>query len=66
MLEFVVGSAVVVAVATRTVRHRPRAPIRIRSTDPSLVVGADLPCPWCGGHTTESDRACFSCGQQFG
>lgn len=66
MLEFVVGSAVVVAVATRTARRRPRNHFHVHGTSPHQVVGPDLPCPWCGGPTTESDRSCFSCGQNFG
>ncbi|NNF65434.1 MAG: hypothetical protein HKN07_14400 [Acidimicrobiia bacterium] len=27
---------------------------------------ADLPCPWCRAQTNEDDRACPSCGQNFG
>ena len=30
------------------------------------VIAADLPCPWCGAATTETDATCPSCGQRFG
>ena len=26
----------------------------------------DLPCPWCGAHTTEVDATCPSCQRSFG
>lgn len=29
-------------------------------------VATQLPCPWCGGETEESDRACPSCHRAFG
>lgn len=29
-------------------------------------IGDDLPCPWCGAATRESDTRCPSCQQRFG
>lgn len=26
----------------------------------------DLPCPWCGSHTTERDSSCPTCNRSFG
>lgn len=29
-------------------------------------VATELPCPWCGGETAESDQTCPSCHRTFG
>lgn len=39
--------------------------------DPRLVVDLstddrDLPCPWCGKSTRETDERCPGCGRKFG
>lgn len=31
----------------------------------SLIAG-DLPCPWCGEATNETDVSCRGCGRNFG
>lgn len=30
------------------------------------LIGDDLPCPWCGEATSETDHSCHSCGRRFG
>ncbi|MEX1005536.1 MAG: hypothetical protein WD990_09645 [Acidimicrobiia bacterium] len=30
------------------------------------VFAGDLPCPWCGGVTSEADASCRGCGRNFG
>lgn len=49
-------------------RHSREQPFVI---DPRLVVDLsaedrDLPCPWCGSSTLESDERCPSCTRRFG
>ncbi|NIA24768.1 MAG: hypothetical protein GWP04_04295 [Gammaproteobacteria bacterium] len=34
--------------------------------DEAYRSATELPCPWCGADTNESDRACPSCHHQFG
>jgi uncharacterized Zn-finger protein len=39
--------------------------------DPRLIVDLsaddrDLPCPWCGKSTRETDERCPGCGRKFG
>lgn len=49
-------------------RHSREEPYVI---DPRLVVDLswddrDLPCPWCGASTRESDERCPRCDRRFG
>lgn len=49
-------------------RHSREQPYAI---DPRLVVelasdDRDLPCPWCGASTRESDERCPRCDRRFG
>jgi hypothetical protein len=60
MLEFSVVTvilAVTVVAISRLRRSDDGGP------DEELV---DLPCPWCGSQTGESDSACPSCHHRFG
>jgi hypothetical protein len=51
-------------------KHWPVGAVQLSFTD--LVDtdadgrSADLPCPWCGGPTAETDTECVTCGQHFG
>lgn len=43
----------------------------IRVIDPRLIVDLsegerELPCPWCGAETQETDPSCPSCERAFG
>lgn len=48
-------------------RHSREQPYVI---DPRLIVDLsadrDLPCPWCGASTQESDPRCPNCDRRFG
>lgn len=49
-------------------RHGRESPYVV---DPRLVVDLstderDLPCPWCGHATTETDDRCPTCDRKFG
>ncbi|MDX1448745.1 MAG: hypothetical protein R3246_06730 [Acidimicrobiia bacterium] len=45
-------------------RHETPAP----SMQPAVIglIGDDLPCPWCGQATAETDDHCAGCGRRFG
>jgi hypothetical protein len=30
------------------------------------LISDDLPCPWCGEATSETDHSCHGCGRRFG
>ncbi len=68
MIESIVAGAVIVAGVVGASR---RGPSRGRvmapaNTHPRSLPLTDLPCPWCRGATAETDRACRTCGQNFG
>lgn len=49
-------------------RHNREQPFAI---DPRMIVEVapddrDLPCPWCGKATAETDDRCPGCGRKFG
>lgn len=68
MVEVLVASAFVAGgvIAASRLGHSVETH-QINGTHANGVwLGDDLPCPWCGAATTESDARCPNCHQRFG
>jgi rubrerythrin len=40
--------------------------LEVQSWAEAYRVATELPCPWCGAETEESDSACPNCRRAFG
>ena len=70
MFELLVTASIITILVVFTGRHFQERDdafvLDIRDWYQAYQPATELPCPWCGAETSETDVACPSCHRAFG